>query len=638
MTPEEKEQQKRKILFVPCRSKEQLHKWIHFFLGLDVPNCIVDPDSNSSPMDMLWETYSKALANDDPNFNRVLYFASRDSFKTLGAAILEVLAVVHLGRDVAHMAAIESQSKKSQQYVKKFMSRPGLRDFVVGNNQEIMWIVRYNDPTTGSNLSEKEFQALSEEARSRYIEVKNYIRVVICTKAGANSEHVPFFVVDEIDVVQDASAYEEAKMIPAPINGLMPITVLTSTRKYSFGLVQGEIDNQLDEDGNERLLIRHWNIIDVTEACPASRHLPDEPRVPIFVDDATLKAVSAKKHLTLIPEQQAKYVEHEGYAGCLTNCRIFAACKGRLATEQKSKSPLLKPIAHTTNQFLNSNISIPTALAQLLCRKPSTEGLVYPNFDRDVHMLTAAEMAEKITGVPQRPDFSKNDLIMLVKARQMEVGSGMDFGYTHNFAVVTAAIDGYRAFVFDVIAAPELELAQQVDTCNGQLRHMNPSIWADPESPSSIATLRGAGFRMREWKKLGGSVVAGINLVRYRMMPTMGAEPLLFLLKGDPGCELLAKRLRSYHFKIDAAGRITDVPDEKDDDECDALRYLVMNRFAPAKGRVKTAGDSKAQASSTAPGVYTKENFFQKIMEEQGITSTGEQALIISKGRFKCIM
>src|SRR5262245_55157500 len=93
---ETREAAKRKILFVPCRTKEALHKWIRLFLNLDLPDCIVDPDSNSSPMDMVWECYSKAMNNDDKGFARVLYYASRDSFKTLGAAILEVLAVVHL--------------------------------------------------------------------------------------------------------------------------------------------------------------------------------------------------------------------------------------------------------------------------------------------------------------------------------------------------------------------------------------------------------------------------------------------------------------------------------------------------------------------------------------------------------------
>jgi hypothetical protein len=623
----------RKICFVPCTSKEQLHRWIKIFLGLDLPDCIVDPESNSSPMDMVWETYSKAYRNDDPNFNRVLYYASRDSFKTLGAAILELLVVLHLGRDVAHMAAIEAQSGKSQQYVKKFLSRPYLRDFVVGDSKETTWVLRYNNPKTGDNLTQDQYKELSEAEKNQYVEVRNYIKVVICTMAGANSEHVPFFVVDEVDVVRDPRAYEEAKMIPAPINGKMPITLLTSTRKFSFGKVQDEIDNSVTEDGETRLQIRHWNLIDVTEACPTERHLPHKTKLPIYVDDAQIRAISEKQFDALNEDEKLKYKKEEGYEGCITNCRIFAACKGRLATEQKSKSPLLRPIPHTQNQF--RTVSVPTANAQLLCRKPSTEGLIYPNFDRSVHMLTPAQMAEKIMGVPFRVDLTKPELIALLKQRELQWNSGMDFGYTHNFAVVTGCVDGYRGFIVDVIAQAELEPAQKIQVCDERIKHMNPVIWADPEDPGMIAALRKAGYRMRDWFKAKGSVIGGIDIVRMRLRPTMG-EPLLFFLAGDPGCELLAKRMSQYHWAIDpSTGKPSDVPDDKDDDECDALRYLVMNVFAP-KGKIKAAPEhDPTSAQSTAPGVYTQENWLQKWKEENGVDVSGTTQSAGRKGGFR---
>ncbi len=597
---------KRQILFQPCKSKAQLHRWIRIFLDLDIPDCIVDPESNSSPMDMIYETYSKALENNDPKFDRVLYYASRDSFKTLGAAILEVLSVVHLGRSVAHMAAIESQSRKSQQYVKKFLGKAFLREYVVGDNQEITWFVRYEHKETGENLNEGQFNSLSEADKNYYDERRYYIRIVICTMAGANSEHVPLFVIDEVDVVRDHRAYEDAQLIPAPYEGKEAITLLTSTRKFSFGLVQKEIDNA-QKSG---LQIRHWNLIDVTKACPAERHLPDQPRLPIYVADEDLKAVEEEEFKGFTPEEQLKYVKYEGYAGCMKNCAIFAACKGRLATKQTSKSELLKSIAHTTNTF--KKVSIPTARAQLLCRKPSTEGLIYPSFNKEVHLLTAAQMAEKITGEKFDPSLTRIQLIQLMKQWDLRFFSGMDFGYTHMFAVPTGAVDGYRAFIFDVISEAELEPSQQVETCRLRFKalgEINPSIFADPENPQMIKVLKKAHFRMRDWKKGPGSVAGGIDAVRMKLRPTMG-EPQLFLLKDDPGCELLAQRLSQYHWKLDAAGRITNVPDEEDDDECDGLRYFIMNVFAP-KGSVKT---SKDQAPTTS--APTKENWFQKALQD----------------------
>jgi hypothetical protein len=372
-SPEE-EAKRRRALFVPCETQEDLHRWIRVYLGLDIPDCIVDPSSNCSPMAMIWQVYDALRKGGDENFSRVLYYASRDSFKTLGAAIMEVLAVAHLKLSVAHMAAIEAQSLKSQQYVKGFFGKPLLREYVVGDSKEITWIERYYNEETGENLTLGQYDSLPDAAKADYQEVRNYIRIVICTMAGANSEHVPLFVIDEVDVVAQPKAYEQAKLIPAPINGTLPITVLTSTRKFAFGMVQKEMDEEFGQDGDRRLHIRHWNIIDVTEACPPTRHLPLEPKIPIYVDEENLRAIPEDAWKILPTEDKTRFVKEEGYGGCLTNCRLFSACHGRLATAQTSRSKLLKPIAHTLNQFRALGKNIQMAQAELLCRKPSKTG------------------------------------------------------------------------------------------------------------------------------------------------------------------------------------------------------------------------------------------------------------------------
>src|ERR1039458_306618 len=99
----EAEKTLRRAMWVPCRSKAALARWVRIYLGVDLPDGHVDATSNSSPMECLWEIYSKALANDDPTFNRVLAYASRISFKTLIASIIEVLCLVHLDRNVVHL-------------------------------------------------------------------------------------------------------------------------------------------------------------------------------------------------------------------------------------------------------------------------------------------------------------------------------------------------------------------------------------------------------------------------------------------------------------------------------------------------------------------------------------------------------
>jgi hypothetical protein len=211
--------------------------------------------------------------------------------------------------------------------------------------------------------------------------------------------------------------------------------------------------------------------------------------------------------------------------------------------------------------------------------------------------------------------------------------AGMDFGYAHNFAVVTFFCDGYRAFVVDVIAEPELLPDQMVKICTERLKDWNPVIFPDMENKQMIAVLRRKGFRMREWQKVSGTVVGGISTVQLKLQPPM-AEPLLFFLAGDPGVELLFKRLTKYHWIVDSAERATDRPTEVDDDECDALRYGIMNVFSAERGRPAVAGDAPAPKPTHPDHVYTVENWMSKVIEERGGYSEGSAGSSGRRGRF----
>lgn len=618
---------KRKALFVPCNTKEALRRWIRIYLGIDFPDSKIDPASTSSPMDTIWEIYSAALNNNRPDMSEIMAYSSRDSYKTLGAAVLEVLMVVHGQRDVAHMAAIESQASKAQQYVKKAFNRPYLRDYVTSKNERKIEILHYYNKETGEQLSLKEWLAIPIGEQDNFEEISNYINIIICTVAGANSEHVPFMVIDEVDVVPNPEAYEEAKFIPASRKdkGQRAITLLTSTRKYSWALVQKELD-AADETG---LVVRHWNILDVTERCPEERHKPNEPRVTLYRSDDTLKTLTEGDYELLDDVTKAKYVKQEAFAGC-KNCRIFAACQGRL-TKQTDKSTLLKEIDHIINQF--RKVSVEKAKAQLLCWKPSEEGLVFGRFSREIHMKSAAQMAEMVTGEKHDPKLTKAQLIDIFKARGCQFVTGMDFGFTHNFACVTMALDGRRAYVVDVISAPELELAQKIELCQQRLTVYNPIIYADTAYPSDIKSFKKAGFSMRDWSKEKDSVTGGIEIVRMKLMPAVG-EPELYLLKesaetNTEGVSLLAHRMSHYHWKMDAAGKMLNIPDDDDDDECDALRYAIMNTFKP-KGKMSIGS---AKIDKPLPQQKTQQNWAQQVILEHIGQSADPVSAPIIRGR-----
>ena len=597
----------REHTFTPCESKEQLHDWILLYLGLDMPDTKIDPRSTSSPMDLIWEIYNTAKENKRTDFSQVLAYSSRDSFKTLAASVLEVLCIVHLGRSVSHMAAIKPQSKKSQQYIKRMLNRPLLRAYVTSKNDSTLELTRYKHWETEVTLTPAEFNALTLAEKDHYEEIKHYIIIIVCTMTGANSEHTPFMTVDEVDVVEDPEAYEEAKMIPNEYMGLMPITLLTSTRKYSFGLVQKELDDA-DESG---LIVRNWNIIDVTQRCKPERHLPDEPEIPIYYSEDLLRAIDERHYKEIDSETQKRYKMEMGSPGCIKNCKLYAMCRGRLK-KQEGTSPMLKSIPHIINVF--RKVSIQRAKAQLMCWKPSTEGLIYPWFDPEIHMITAAQMANMLTGEIYPDSFDKTALIALCKDRGNKFSGGMDFGTTHCFATVTGFRDGQRFFIIGAREIPELEPTQQIDLCKPELEQLGTAWYGDTAATGVIRMFKKAGFTMYDWKKKPGSILEGIDTVRAMIMPSAGAEPRLYLLKGEEGCMLLSKRIRTYHWKLDTAGKPSDVPDEDEDDVLDALRYCLMNQFMSG-GKV-IASLNETIVSTGKSKLPEQHNYLQTLIHE----------------------
>lgn len=525
------------------------------------------------------------------------------SHNTLSCAILEVLCLFHLNRDVAHLAAIESQAANCQRYVENFLKQPILRDFLTSKNKRTIEVTKYVHDD-GTILSPAEFTTLDPRVRDQYKEAVNFIQIIVATMSGTNSLHCSMLILDELDLAPPKPV-EEAKMIAAPgkDRGELPITFMTSTRKFNYGLVQKAID----EANKTGLLIRHWNLIDISSKCPESRHLPTLPRQTVYFSEDTLKTYTQPEYESLNEQQQEKLIKDDkAYAGCTKNCSMFAMCRGRLATKQKSESKLLKTVSHVQNMF--KKVDVETAKAQLLTWKPSTSGLVYPRFDKDVHMITANQMAEMITGEPVKNTLTKNELVQVMRQYGVQFYGGQDYGYSHAFACTVAGVYGINMFVIEAFEIPGLEITQKIEVCDERIKHLDPIIYGDVASISDIKTFKKFGYKMKEWTKDKGSVKEGIDCVRLKLSPRVG-EPQLYLLKDDEGCDLLAKRLGEYHWKLDAIGRPSDVPDDTEDDICDAFRYLVMNVF-PIK---KTRNVATAQEAQNKP---VTQNWMEKVVQE----------------------
>jgi len=260
--------------------------------------------------------------------------------------------------------------------------------------------------------------------------------------------------VDEIDVVPNAAAYEESKMVPmySPEHGLHPITIKLSTRKFRFGLMNKEIENA-KESGE---IILRWNILDITERCPSSRYAPDKKKTKTdryVARRLPLRQISIEEYDSTIPQaQKDEWEKAEAFSGCLT-CKLFPVCKGDLAKKShKAVGGLYMPISATINAF-KKGISPDVAEAQLLCWKPSSKGLIYGRFEPDLkkditrrNIITIEEAYEELMGVPmvKRKAMSEFDIMeelrLMINQLGLPVFVGGDWGYRHAYSLIVGVL------------------------------------------------------------------------------------------------------------------------------------------------------------------------------------------------------
>lgn len=526
------------------------------------------------------------------------------SHNTLSASILEVLLMLHFKLTIAHMAAIQSQSAKSIQYINYFFAKvePLLTAKGWQNKSQNKSKIEYRTPD-GEDV---------------------YIRVVIASLSGANSEHTNIMVIDEIDVIKDPLAYEEAKLIPGYSKGIYPVTIKLSTRKFAFGLMAKELD--MAPVSGDKIL--RWNIVDVTERCPPSRHKPELPKEDRYVNkNLPTQQISVLEYESMPEAEKTKWeLVKDAFAGC-QSCNLLPVCKTRLADRKENDfGGLYKPIDVVINNFKKTNPDM--AEAQLMCWRPSTKGLVYPRFESEVNkgnIITLNKAYEILIGEPPKKNkVTEIDLVHIMKNLNIRFFAGVDWGYTHDFVIVIfALIPNGEIWIVDCYSSPGLEFPDILDVAKGYRDKYSPEKWfCDQAMPSHIKSFTKNGMKSPHFTK---DVMGGIEALRSKIVDGSGRRYLKVLL--TEANKKIINAFVKHHFKLGPDGNPTLVPDDTPGvaDPADAMRYVAQNLF-PIKGphrpmaTVTEEGQLK-RAAMTAAEEQMKQEIASRI--EGGSSSTG---------------
>jgi hypothetical protein len=567
-----------KTLLIKCYTKEHFSNWFVQFIGIKFPDSYIDEHSNSSPLDAAYEAYSAIRDDKCKTVPGYIWLSARDCYKTLSGAALNLIILLHFNISIAHMAAIKDQSEKSLQYFNDFIRK--LKPYLEYNDWEV----------TGE--AKDRIQLLNKDKQLLYI------RVIVANKAGGNSEHVPCMSFDELEVLssEGVHGYKEAKNIPTRRNfddgtGVGPLIIKYSTRKYAGGIFGREIDNA--KVSGE--IVRQWNLIDVTEKCKPDRYLPDLPKVNRYIgNNLPLSNISEERFNELPDKEKEKYSLIRAHAGCAT-CPLLPVCKTKLADRpENAKGGLYKDIDFVIGRF---KINDPdTAEAQLLCWKPSTQGMVYPRFsnnpDGTGNVFTVAQAYEFYTSEKCPLNFSHDDLVRLLISKGIRFHCGVDWGFEHAYSIIVTAKVSGQWWILESVAITGLEWEQMVAEAERiRDKYNRPAKWyADTSEPRSIKGFNKRKMPCADFKK---DVNGGIEAVRGQIIDASGVRRLKVI--ESEHTQVVLHMFKNHTFKLDTLGNPTREPDDTIGvaDSADALRYAGQNMFEP-KGKNELAGQKEA--------------------------------------------
>ncbi len=615
-SPQEIEELKKKIVLKPLNSVEELRAWMFLFFDIDFPSGVVYPTSTHGPADAMWRIYELMKTGKSQDIPQVTMLSSRDSFKTLSAAALEVLCFCHFRISIAHAAAVLDQAEKAVQYSNSFFRnlRPYLEYHgwvrATDNKKKIEWIT-----DTGESI---------------------YLRLLVMSVRGMNSEHLPMLFIDEVDIVQDVRALKEAKMVPSIYKQYFPLTVYLSTRKFAGGLMEKTLKETLAAGGE----VLRWNILDVTERITPEVAKVNEPKVVRYLS-RTLpnENLTPDQWNALADEKKHNYERFEAYAGIALHPLLPVMRNYLVDRNQSDVGGLYKPLIAVNNNF--KQVPPDMGEAQLLCNKPSSSGLVYPRFDNQKNVLSIQNAIERLTGEETTIDNFEY-LKDYMKSLGVTIVGGGDWGYTdYTVLLVIALMAGGEAWVLDTFIQQHLELDDIVKYGKEMQETWDVDRWyVDQNYPAYLKTLkRKAGMRCPKFTKV---VEDGITGLQGKIVDSANVRRLYVL--DTPNNKRVLDAFGEYKWQLDGKGEIIEGKPYHDKegvaDIMDALRYPAQNLFIKGKRPSFTSSGldkdmKKPQTIEKNKEIVTQvnNNIMKSKVQELVMNAGGNQQSVRRKGK-----
>jgi len=579
-------EQETKLLLRPCKTRTELKAWIKYFLFLELPDVTVSRYSDTNPLNVIWEVYDICVNKNNPDkIQELLFVAGRGSGKTLGMAIAELMVLMHDHRDVVHVGAIQNQAERCYAYQKNFLYNKKLKPLVMP--QDIPEDQRIAEKL---NMSKSMFNLNGE---------KITLEVLPCTLKACNGPHVPLVVVDEIDTVsgEGVKAFKEISGMLDSKGGKKALRVGISTRKSRYGLMNKQIENALEEGRT----VRRWTALEFSERCTDERSGTKE--INLYVNQEKMEVLTEVEYGKREKSKQKEFIQHKALEGC-AKCPLFSICLTD-AKKQISTSPMLKPLDEMIQKVRAEGAD--WALAQLMNLKPSVEGIIFREFEERIHVKVWNQMWYILTGREFPGECTHDMFVKKCHELNLPCYAGIDWGFSSPNTVVFFFVDA-RENIYVVRCDGMTYISQPTWIHHIRTKYHNmyrcQLYVPDAADQGAIQEMKKTGLPVANQPDKG-QINTGVQVIKKWLKIPGSLDSKIFFAKET--CGHIIQEFQLYHYKLDAAGFVTDEPAKEYDHWLDALRYPMTLLFGKSQMVLGSGLDYDNQQSiMNRDGFYTR--------------------------------
>ena len=576
------QEEERLMLMSPLETKEDMQAWIHSHMGIELPDQIVSRFANSTPLDFAWECY-RAIIDGTPL--SIMGLSGRDSTKTLTLGVIDVLAFLHDKRDTVHIAMTQAQGQRAKAYIEGFINKNKLMSGAV---------VKQNSKNITMLIDGEEVG----------------MELIPATPKAVQGAHCSLLTFDELASSMEPSNVRAVKdaagIVGTSRTGKSAVVIKITSRQSGHSLAEAEIKR-----GKTKVV--SWTTLENTERCPDSRSGTE--MVPLWINHIRGEVYTEEEFDLMDPGKKDGFYIVDTMREKCRNCPLASLCQSDLKNQTFS-GVTLRNIDDVITK-LDQGGSQDWALAQLMSLKPSSDGSIYWEWDRKIHVPGWNKMWEILTGMSSSAlNINREMFINELKKRGAQFYCGIDWGFnpSPSIALVMAVDNRGYMYVVEAIAKIKMNDGDFIEDIlrNGiQIMYDIQMYCPDLANASGRDMLVQAGLPTTD--EIDKTVNMGISLVKsvLRVPGTNGKTRVFFAPDLDKNLpkkqngeeqESIFDEFELYHKKTDKAGRVLDMDDpaKEYDHFMDSIRYLVYWLVGRKKGNIVYSDDMTS--------MYPKEN------------------------------